>query len=265
MLATEAEVRGLVMPSHIVPTDTFMPLSHGEVIDALENALGAVGLEVARNDNGEALRRFTVIDGGAKMFATLPLTHRIDSESRLMLGIANSWNKTLALRLGFGSEVFVCSNGAFFAEKVIGRKHTNRILEDLPILIAKALEQTKTFVEEQSKFFDRLRNVYVNDVEANDFVVRAALDHDCITSGEIADVVSEWRTPRYEEFAPRTAWSLHNAFTEVGKRIQSKNGTLHSERLVRLSGLFADSYAADLQLSASRKANDPNENAALSN
>lgn len=265
MFATEAEVRSLVMPSDIVPTATFKPLPHGVVIDSVEDALKAVGLEIARDDNGQALRRFTIVDNGAKMFATLPLTHRIDAESRLMLGIANSYNKTLALRLGFGSEVFVCSNGAFFAEKVIGRKHTGRILIDLPNLIARALEQTKSFIAEQAKFFERLRNVNVNDVEANDFVVRAALDHDCITSGEIADVVSEWRTPRYAEFAPRTAWSLHNAFTEVGKRIQSKNGNLHSERLVRLSGLFADSYASDLQLSATRRSLDPSENEALNN
>lgn len=252
-LATEAEVRRLSLPSHVFETDTFKPLPHGVVIDAVGDALKAAGLEIARDDNGQPQRRFTIVDNGAKMFGTLPLTHRIDGESRLMVGFANSWNKTLALRVGFGSEVFVCSNGAFFAEKVIGRKHTAKILADLPSLIAKALEQTKTFIDEQTRFFERLRNVNLNDRDANDFIVRASLDHDCVTAGEIADVVGEWRKPRFAEFEPRNAWSLHNAFTEVGKRIQSKNGNLHAERMVRLSGLFADTFASDLSLSASRK------------
>jgi len=251
MNVTEAEVRLAQVDSSRFPeTDTFKPLPHGVVIDAVESALNAAGLEIARDDNGALRRRFTLVDRGAKMYGTLPLTNRIDGDSRLMVGFANSWNKTLALRLGFGAEVFVCTNGSIFCEKVIGRKHTTNILNDLPGLVLAALEQTKSFIAEQAKFFERLRSVNLTDKDADHFIVRSALDHDCITVGEIADVASEWRKPRFEEFAPRTAWSLHNAYTEVGKRIQSKNGNLHSERLVRLSGLFADSFANDLSLSA---------------
>jgi hypothetical protein len=155
--------------------------------------------------------------------------------------------------LGFGSRVFVCTNGCFFAEKVVGRKHTSGILDDLPSLMTKALEQTQTYVTQQHNLFERLRDVNLTDNEVHDFVVRSALDHECITSGEIADVIEEWRKPRYEEFSPRNAWSLQNCYTEIGKRIQAKNGILHADRAVRLSGLFADTFAADLALSASRK------------
>ena len=255
MFLTESEVRAIGLPPHIeaLASDSFKPLAHGEVLDKVEEALKAAGLEIARDDEGNIRKRFTTVDDHAKMYATLPLTSRIDDQSRLMIGIANSWNKTLALRIGFGSEVFVCTNGAFFAEKVIGRKHTKNILEDLKSLIAKALEQTNTYVEQQRNFFARLREVNMTDKDAHDFIVRAAVDHDTITGGEVVDVVEEWRKPRYEEFNPRTAWSMFNAFTEVGKRIQTKNGNLHSERMVRLSGLFADTFAADLNLTATRK------------
>jgi hypothetical protein len=249
---SEAEVRSIVMPSDIVATDSFTPLPHSVVLDSIEAALNLAGLELARDDNGELTKRFTVIDDNAKMYATLPLTSRIDAESRLMIGIVNSWNKTLSLRVGFGSQVFVCTNGCFFAEKVIGRKHTPKILTDLPFLMSKALEQTKTFVEQQTKFFARLRDVNLTDKDVNDLTVRAALDHEVITVGEIGNVIEEWRKPRYVEFAPRTAWSLHNAFTECGKRIQSRNGVIHAERMVRLSGFMADQFAEDLALNATR-------------
>jgi hypothetical protein len=251
MLVSESTVRSMAVSAEYVETPSFKPLPHAVVLDSIEAALNTAGLQIARRESGEAERYFTVVDGGAKMYATLPLTSRIDEESQLMIGIVNSWNKTLSLRVGFGSRVFVCTNGSFFAEKVIGRKHTPNILTDLPILMAKALEQTKTYVEQQHNFFKRLRDVNLTPVDVNDFVVRAALDHDVITVGEIGDVVNEFRKPRFEEFAPRTAWSLHNAFTEVGKRIQQKNGVLHASRMVRLSGLFADSFASDLKLIAS--------------
>ena len=241
------------MPSHIVETDSFKPLSHGHVLDSVEKALNLAGLEIARDDDGNARKSFTIIDDGAKMYGTLPLTARIDDATQLMIGFRNSWNKTLSLTIGFGSRVFVCSNGAFFAERVIGRKHTPNILNDLPGLMAKALEQTTVYIEQQHNFFKRLREVTLTDKDVNDFVVRSALDHDAITKGEIADVIAEYRKPRYIDFADRTAWSLHNAYTEVGKRVQGTNGVLHSGRMVRLSGLFADTFAGDMALSASRK------------
>ena len=248
MLVTEAQVRSFVMPSHIVATETFTPLAHGTVLDAIESALGKSGLQLARNDQGELERSFTIVDKGAKMYATLPLTNHIDDESQLMIGIVNSWNKSLSLRLGFGSRVFVCTNGCFFAEKVVGRKHTPNILRDLPDLLTMALAQTATYIEGQRKFFERLRTATLTDKDVNDFVVRSAMDREVITVGEIADVVAEWRTPRYEEFAPRTAWSLHNAYTEVGKRVQKTNGVLHAERMVRLTAMFAETFAHDLSL-----------------
>jgi len=253
MLVNEQQVRSLGLPSHIQATDTWKPLPHGQVLDLIEVALNESGLEIARDDSGSARKRFTLVDKGAKMYATLPLTSRIDDESRLMIGIANSYNKTLAARIGFGSEVFVCTNGAFFAEKVIGKKHTKNILAVLPAEIKAALGQTKTYVEQQRTFFSRLREVQLTSKDANDLIVRAALDHETITNGEIVHVANEYRKPRHAEFEPRTAWSLFNAFTEVSKGTQGTNGNLHSERTVRLSGMFADEFAPDLQLLATRK------------
>jgi hypothetical protein len=246
-LHTESEVRAMVMPHTVVATDSFKPLPHGEVLTLVEGALNLAGLQIARDDSGQTRKCFTVVDKGAKMFATLPLTNRIDEFSQLQIGIANSWNKTLSLRIGFGSRVFVCSNGSFFAEKIIGRKHTANIIADLPGLMLKALEQSKTYLEQQTRFFARLRDVSITDREANDIIVRSAADHECITGGEIIDVVGEWRKPRYEDFAPRNAWSLHNAYTEVHKRVQNINGNLAAERSVRMSRMFADLFAKDIE------------------
>jgi len=253
MFVTEQDVRNAVLPSHIQETDSWKPISHGHFLDLIDKALTDAGLQIAQNDDASYCKRFTLVDKGAKMFATMSLTSRIDDSSRLMIGLANSWNKSLAARIGFGSEVFVCSNGAFFAEKIIGRKHTKNFLSEIPAQIADALAQTKTFVEQQQKFFERLRGVTLDDKDVNDFVVRSAIDHDCITSGEISGVVEEYRKPRFAEFEPRNAWSLHNAYTEIGKRSQNQNGITHSERMVRLSGLFADTFASDLNLTATRK------------
>jgi hypothetical protein len=56
-----------------------------------------------------------------------------------------------------------------------------------------------------------------------------------LPASRLPKVIEAWDEPRHEEFVPRTAWSLFNAFTEVQKGAgprQQLEGTL------RLSALF---------------------------
>jgi hypothetical protein len=69
----------------------------------------------------------------------------------------------------------------------------------------------------------------------HDLVVRSVYAR-ALPGSQIMDVVNEWRTPRHEEFQPRTVWSLFNAFTETLKgsltllpsRTQALHGLLDS-------------------------------------
>ena len=58
----------------------------------------------------------------------------------------------------------------------------------------------------------------------------------------IAKVLKEWRSSEHEEFAPRTAWSLHNAYTEIFK---GSNPVDMTARSLRLHGLL-DSVAVEV-------------------
>jgi hypothetical protein len=48
-------------------------------------------------------------------------------------------------------------------------------------------------------------------------------------------VIEGWKFPRHEAFAPRTAWSLFNTFTEVQR---SASPRAQMEESLRLSSLF---------------------------
>ena len=63
----------------------------------------------------------------------------------------------------------------------------------------------------------------------------AAVKADVLPASRLPRVIEAWGEPKHAEFAPRIAWSLFNAFTEVGKGAgprQQMEGTL------RLSALF---------------------------
>ena len=62
-----------------------------------------------------------------------------------------------------------------------------------------------------------------------------AVKANVVPASRLPKVIEAWEEPRHEEFAPRTAWSLFNAFTEIQKEAGARaqmDGTL------RLSALF---------------------------
>jgi hypothetical protein len=53
-------------------------------------------------------------------------------------------------------------------------------------------------------------------------------------------VIEAWEHPRYEAFAPRTAWSLYNAFTEFQK---SRSPRAQMEDTLRITQVFREALA----------------------
>lgn len=44
-----------------------------------------------------------------------------------------------------------------------------------------------------------------------------AIRANVLAASRLPKVIEAWEEPRHEEFTPRTAWSLFNAFTEIAK------------------------------------------------
>ena len=56
-----------------------------------------------------------------------------------------------------------------------------------------------------------------------------------VPASRLPKVIEAWDEPRHEEFTPRTAWSLFNAFTEVQKGAPPR---AQMDGNLRLSSLF---------------------------
>ena len=52
-------------------------------------------------------------------------------------------------------------------------------------------------------------------VETADSLILRSYEKGIISTLQLPKVLEEWRHPSFEEFEPRTAWSLFNAFTAV--------------------------------------------------
>jgi hypothetical protein len=71
-------------------------------------------------------------------------------------------------------------------------------------------------------------------VDADHLIVEA-IRGNALPASQLPKVLEAWETPRYEAFAPRTAWSLYNAFTEIAK---SRSPRAQIEDTLRLTRTF---------------------------
>lgn len=213
------------------PTSSWRPLPHEDLIVGTQEALSAAGLRVVSEQH--ALAR-----DGQRYFGVMNLAARWNGpdDFAFAVGLRNSHDKSMVAGLALGTRVFVCDNLAFTGEVQIGRKHTSRIIDDLPRLIEQAVGQTLDRSAFLTQRIERYKDQRLHDVKAHDLAIRA-VDAKVISNAKLPAVIGEWRQPSHDAFAPRTAWSLFNAFTEV---LKSAPAVTLQPRTARLHRLFDD-------------------------
>ena len=123
----------------------------------------------------------------------------------------------------------------------MNRKHTVHVFRDLPDLIYRMLSQVSSMRERTDGEIAAMKVRELPLAHAHHLMVEA-VKANVLPASRLPKVIEAWEEPKHEEFAPRTAWSLFNAFTEVQK---STSPWLQMEGSLRLSSLFR----RELQLS----------------
>ena len=223
-LIERVEVQSVVTPE---ASDTWHPIPHDWLLDLIASNVGELGLKISNE-------KFALARDGQRFFGTMDLTNCNNAtDYRLVLGIRNSHDKSFPAGLCVGSRVFVCDNLAFSSKITIARKHTRFIMRDLPALVNTAMGKLGGMRLTQDNRIQAYKAREISNEQAHDVVVRA-LDSRIISTTQIPDVLTEWRTPRHNDFKPRTAWSLFNAFTE---HMKGTNPWKLTKRTTALHGL----------------------------
>jgi len=214
---TLEEVRAVPTPDS---TETWFPVPHSTVIDAIKTGL-------ADHSNFNVVsEEYGLWADGARLFGLLGIQNGDQADDyQLNIGFRNSNDKAFSLGYAFGNRVFVCDNLVFSGEVTFKRKHTRFARRDL-------------FLDDRVASYKRTE---LADHQVHDLLIKS-VDAQVIANAGIAKVLREWRASDHEEFAPRTAWSLHNAYTEVFK---GSNPVDVTARSLRLHGLL-DSVAAEV-------------------
>jgi hypothetical protein len=192
-------------------TQTHQPLPHGVIVEALIESLSFRHISVVRDE-------YAVSQDGMKMFGVLDLETTFDG-CRFSIGVRNSNDKSMRLAMTVGYRVFVCDNMAFHGDFTpVLAKHTRRF--SLTDAVSIGVDRMQRNFEPMRRQVEAWKQIQIADENAKLVIYRAFVDGELDVPKHLARQVHElYFNPAIAEFAPRTVWSLSNAFTSALKEL----------------------------------------------
>lgn len=192
-------------------TQTHRPIPHHEIVQALIETLGFRHIAVVRDE-------FAVSANGMKLFGVLDLETQFDG-CRFSIGLRNAHDKSMRLSMTCGLRVLVCENMAFsgdFTPVLAKHSRSFNLLDAITI----GVDRMQRSFEPLRRQVEQWREQQITDVTAKLIIYRAFVEGELeVPTGLMADVHCNYFQPQYEEFAPRTMWSLSSAFTSTFKQL----------------------------------------------
>jgi hypothetical protein len=203
------ELMAIPMPE---ATRTHQPLSHFEIVEALEEALSFRHLSVVRDE-------YAVSQDGMRLFGVMDLDNEFE-EGRFSIGLRNSNDKSMRLALTAGYRVFVCDNMAFSGDFTpLLHKHTAKFhLKDAIAIAVDRIHRGLGTLADQIK---EMRSFGITDNDARLMIYGAFMEKAIkgVPRHMMPLVHGNYFDPIQEDFRPRTLWSLSNAFTSAFKSL----------------------------------------------
>jgi hypothetical protein len=205
---TRDELKAIPTP---LGSDTHQPLPHYEIVGALIETLSFRQISIVRDE-------YAVSGDGMKMFGVLDLETTFDG-CRFSIGVRNSNDKSMRLALTVGYRVFVCDNMAFQGDFTpVLAKHTKHV--NLVDILSVGVDRMQRNFEPMRKQVESWKQAQLSDQAAKLIIYRAFVESRLDVPKHLTRRVHDlYFNPTIEEFAPRTLWSLSNAFTSSFKQL----------------------------------------------
>jgi hypothetical protein len=209
-------------------TRTFKPIPHIELVETLQRTL-------AESRIGIREERFALRRDGSTLFGVLQLAYNDTLDGQAAMGIRTSNDRTMSIQICAGLSVFVCDNLVFRGDLIaLDRRHTSGL--DLRTELSTAVLRFQDHFGRLTGEVEGLKRRELDAIQAK------ALIHDAFARGLmplrfLPDVSRAYFEPHVEDFAPRTAWSLHNAFTASAKGMPMSTRLPATQAIGRLFGM----------------------------
>ena len=215
LLSTTGKINRTELQQIIAPlaTTTHQPIPHYEIVQALVETLNFRHIHVVRDE-------YAVSGDGMKMFGILELEYGITGVN-FSIGVRNANDKSMRLAMTVGYRVLVCDNMAFHGDFTpVLAKHSKKF--SLVDAISIGVDRMQRNFEPLATHITRWRDSSISTDVAKLLIYRAFVEGELDAPRHLGRIVHDhYFSPRHEEFAPRTMWSLSNAFTSALKELDA--------------------------------------------
>jgi len=221
---------------------TYNPVAYRDAIEFLKHeATATIGASIARESYG-------LNKAGDQMFGTLALDMG-RADDGLAIGFRQSYNKSLALGVAIGAQVFVCDNLCFSASgagsfKVV-RKNTTNVWADFLTLVRRQLKGATAQYGQTILECDSMKSIPC-EVDRGYSILGVMQGRGLLTPNQASVAFGDWQAPRrHAEFDRRDVWGLYNAVTQGLKkgpaaRTMERHASAHRFFVEELSGAAVD-------------------------
>lgn len=137
------------------------------------------------------------------------------------VGFINNNDRSKAFTGLAGTKVFINNAQMHYSDSSYKTRHTTNVREMLYERNAHIIRWFEEFYAEQTGRIEAMKNTEVTDEILGAVVLSYIRNRYTLSSTNIKNIVKEYDDPKYDEFKPRTLWSLQNTTAEVFKKVKS--------------------------------------------
>jgi hypothetical protein len=200
-------------------TDTYYPINHAVLVKKVA--------EIFRGHNFHSgVMRFDA--SGDKMVAELRYSVQNITDMTYTVGIGNSYNKTIPVKVVAGLSVIACLNLQIHGDINYFRKHTRFLWDDIEPAIASIKDNFNADFESGYYDVQFFKSIPITDEYAWKYLgylygIKA------ITNGVFTTANKEWNKPSFPGMEQKNLWRLYNGCT-YGMRKLSPLTALEMQR-----------------------------------
>lgn len=193
-----------------------VPVPHDYAIEFFKTALAEHNIEIVRE------RAVLSPDTMKLMFiADVRPNKKVQDGFTFSVGFINNNDRTKAFTGIAGVNVYVNNSQWYVSDNSFKTRHTTTVHEMLADRVGHIIEWFNEYYQSQCGIIDEMKKTKISDKEVGSLVLAYIREKYILSSTNIKRIVDEWDNPKYDEFKPRTLWSLQNACAEVFKKIKS--------------------------------------------
>ena len=192
------------------PTKTHMPIPNSALINLTADHIAKKGWVILATTYASSFEQ-----GNAHF--VFELENELFPGVRMQIAGHNSHIKMRSAILYMQTRTNACTNMDVPAQVPLKRKHTPRIMDELPFLIENALTELDERSKEHTSRLLSYQRTPVTNTTAHDLMIKS-LRENIVPASYLPIVANEWHDPTITQFENRDLYSLYNCFTESFKK-----------------------------------------------